>query len=314
MVNENKNIREEVLKALFQAEGETVSGMQLSSRFDISRTAIWKHINQLKTNGFTIESGAKGYVLLNPDDLLLPFCFSPRFQDRIYHFQELSSTMDQAKQSAKSAPHLSVVIAEHQLNGRGRLNREWVSSAGGLWFTLMLKPQTPPFSAYIYNFAASLSLAASLRILFELPVTVKWPNDLLLEGKKLCGLLSEMATKSDMVEYLNIGIGLNVNNHPGKSEPNAISIKDVLQRPVSRKTILETFLNDFQSRIESIDCHDIIQQWKQITSTIGTQVRIETLTDTFEGLAVDVNKSGALIIKDLDGKQQEIVYGDCFHN
>jgi BirA family transcriptional regulator, biotin operon repressor / biotin---[acetyl-CoA-carboxylase] ligase len=314
MVNENTNIKEEILKQLYCAKGETVSGISLSKNFKVSRTAIWKHITSLKKNGFDIESGSKGYVLLKHDDLLLPFCFNKKFQNRIFHFQKLESTMDQAKTLAKSsAPHLSVIIAENQSSGRGRMNRKWFSSKGGLWFTIILKPEIPPPLAYIYNFAASLSLAKSLRHLFDIDVHVKWPNDLLLNGKKLTGLLSEMTTRGDMVEYINIGIGINVNNEPKQYEPKAIALKDVLHKNVSRRLILETFLDEFETRIQNIDCKKTIEQWKEMTSTIGSNVRIETLKEIFEGRAIDVDESGALIIEDNTGKRQKIIYGDCFH-
>ncbi len=314
MVNEETNTKDSILKILFLAKGETVSGVRLSEMLKISRVAIWKHISSLKENGFDLESQPRGYALLNPDDLLLPFCFGPEFENRIFHFQELESTMDQAKLLAKSnAPHLSVVIAENQTLGRGRLNRKWFSSNGGLWFTLILKPQIPPILSYIYNFAASLCLSRTLNRLFDFDVKVKWPNDLLLNGQKLAGLLSEMETKGDMAEFVNIGIGLNINNEPRQYEPKAVSIKDILNREVSRRLILKTFLSDFEDQIQTIDCKTIIGLWKKQTSTIGSRVRIETNREVFEGLAVDVDETGALIIQDKTGEIKKIIYGDCFH-
>ena len=314
MVNENINTKEKILKSLYQAKGGTVSGTKLSSDFNISRTAIWKHISSLKKTGIDIESRSNGYILLNHKDLLLPFCFNENLQKKIFHFQELESTMDKAKILAKnSAPHLSVVIAEHQTMSRGRLNRKWFSSKGGLWFTIILKPATPPPFSYIYNFAASLSLVKSLKQLFNINVSVKWPNDLLLNGKKLTGLLSEMTTRGDMVEYINIGIGINVNNNPQKYEKKAIALKNVLNKKVSRRLILKTFLDHFENQIKEIDCHEIINQWKEVTSTIGSKVRVETIKDTFEGVAIDVDSTGALIIKDKNQKIKKIIYGDCFH-
>ena len=314
MVNENRNIKLDILRHLYFAEGKIVSGIELSKIFAVSRTAIWKHISSLKKSRYEIESGAKGYSLLNHDDFLLPFSFNKKFQNKIFHFQELESTMDKAKILAKkNADHLSVVIAENQNCGRGRLNRKWFSSKGGLWFTIILKPQIPPQLAFIYNFAASLSLSKSLKQLFNIKVYVKWPNDILLNGKKLTGLISEMETRGDMVEFINIGIGINVNNNPEQYEPKAISLKNVLKKKISRRLILETFLDDFENRIENIDCSKIIKQWKKMTSTIGSQVRVETLQDTFKGVAIDVDETGALIIKDKNGKKQKIIYGDCFH-
>ena len=314
MVNKEISIKDEILKILFLAKGETVSGVRLSEMLNISRVAVWKHISSLKEAGFGVESRPRGYVLLNPDDLLLPFCFKAGFQNRIFHFQELESTMDQAKVLARSqAPHLSVVIAENQTTGRGRLLRKWFSSRGGLWFTLILKPQLPPVMSYMYNFAASLCLSRTLNRLFDLDVKVKWPNDLLLNGQKLAGLLSEMETKGDMAEFINIGIGLNVNNEPREYEANAVSIKDILKKEVSRRLILETFLSDFEDQIQTPDAKTIIGLWKKQTSTIGSRVRIEPFGEIVEGLALDVDETGALVIRDKTGETKTIIYGDCFH-
>jgi len=314
MVNKEIHIKDEILKILFSAREETVSGVRLSEMLNISRVAVWKHISALKEAGFPIESRPRGYVLLNPDDLLLPFCFKAGFQNRIFHFQELESTMDQAKALARThAPHLSIVIAENQTASRGRLRRKWVSSKGGLWFTLILKPEIPAVMSYIYNFAASLCLSRTLNRLWDLDVKVKWPNDLLLNGQKLAGLLSEMETKGDMAEFINIGIGLNVNNDPRQSEANAVSIKDVLKKAVSRRLILETFLSDFEDRIQTLDPKTIMGLWKKQTSTISSRVRIETFGEISEGLALDVDEAGALILREDTGETKTIIYGDCFH-
>ncbi len=314
MVNEKENMKEQILKRLYAEPEKPVSGVQLSKMLEVSRVAVWKHIKALQALGIHIESGPSGYRLPQNHDLLLPICFEPPYRDRIFHFHELGSTMDKARELAKKeAPHLSLVIADNQTGGRGRLNRQWFSAQGGLWMTIILKPVIPPMMAYIFNFAASLSLSETLRFLYDLDVTVKWPNDLLLNGKKLAGLLSEMETRGDMVEFVNIGIGLNVNNDPQKKEPKAVSLGRALGKPVSRKAIVQMFLKNFEQRIDNVDPRQIIRQWKAVTSTIGSRVRIETLGDIFEGRALDVDDSGALIIETTNKKQEKIIYGDCFH-
>ncbi|MBA3012248.1 MAG: biotin--[acetyl-CoA-carboxylase] ligase [Proteobacteria bacterium] len=314
MVNQTNTKKETILKLLYKASGDTVSGVRISEATGISRVAVWKHISALKQSGVPIESRPNGYVLSRPEDLLFPFCFEKPFRERIHHFQEVNTTMDTAKALAREgAPHLSCVIAEHQTKGRGRLNREWVSAEGGLWFTLILRPPEPPHLVYIYNFAASLCLSKVLKQLFDLKVSVKWPNDLLLGGKKLAGMLSEMETRGDMVQFLVVGIGINVNNDPAHKEFNAVSLKNVLKKKVSRKHIMTQFLSEFQNRIQDINCPDIIDQWKKQTSTIGSRVRVETFDRIHEGKAVDVDETGALIIEDDRQQQQKIIYGDCFH-
>jgi len=237
MVNKIKDNKKIILELLYRASGDTLSGVKISEAVGISRVAVWKHIAALKQSGFSIDSGPNGYVLSNPGDLLLPFCFEPPVREQIHYFQEVETTMDTAKALAREgAPHLSCVIAEHQTKGRGRLNREWVSSGGGLWFTLILTPPEPPPLVYIYNFAASLSLSRVLNQLFDVDVSVKWPNDLLLGQEKLAGMLSEMETRGDMVQFLVMGIGINVNNDPSNEEFKAVSLKNVLKKDKMLKT------------------------------------------------------------------------------
>ncbi|MCF8090990.1 MAG: biotin--[acetyl-CoA-carboxylase] ligase [Desulfotignum sp.] len=314
MVNQIQNMRQKILAALYKENGGTVSGVQLSGITGISRVAVWKHINALKKEGFKIEPCPKGYFLPDPDDLLLPFCFDRPLSDRIFYFPQVATTMDKARELARQGvPHLSCVVAEHQTHGRGRLNRIWESGPGGLWFTLILVPDTPPPLAYLYNFAASLSLSLTLETLFGRDVRVKWPNDLLLNGKKLVGLLSEIETQADMIRFLLVGIGINVNNTPASDSFAAISLQQALGRPVSRKKILVEFLRQFTALTRDMDPAAIMGAWKKRTATIGARVRVETRHKTVEGMAMDVDDTGTLMVKDDNRQIHKIIYGDCFH-
>ena len=309
-------IKNQILKLLHRSPKAPLSGVKLSQQTGISRVGVWKHISALKENGFDIESGPKGYRLARPDDLLLPFCFEPHIAPRICHYPEIGSTMDQARSLAREgAHHLTCVVAENQTQGRGRLNRQWDSSRGGLWFTLILTPDVPPPMAYLYNFAASLSLSRTLNRLFDLDVRVKWPNDLLLEEKKLVGVLSEMETRADMLRFLLLGIGINANNPVSGQDyqHNAISLTQALGRPVSRREILSAFLTDFEAEIQDLNPHRIMAGWKTATATLGREVKIQTLKEVIQGRAVDVDRQGTLIVKDNQGNLREINYGDCFH-
>lgn len=307
--------RQKILHCLYQAGGQTLSGMKISQITGISRVAVWKHVKALKEAGLNILSRPAGYVLPHPDDLLLPICFPENLQGRMFHFQELESTMDQARALAREgAPHLSCIIAEHQKKSRGRLNRPWVSSRGGLWFTLILRPDLPPPLAWTFNFAASVCLSRVLNRMFGLDVRVKWPNDLLLDGEKLAGMLSEMETRADMVNFLLLGIGLNVNNEIGSESFRAVSLKTALGRDVPRKEILARFLTRFQEMTRDMDPARVIARWKTCTATLGTRVRVETRNQVFQGMARDVDDSGALIIETEDRQIRKIIYGDCFHS
>lgn len=313
-------MKEKIIELLRNTcSGTPLSGVEMSNQLGISRVAIWKHLKQLKERGYGIVATPKGYLLKGGEDLMMPLFFTKR-DDRIHLFKTLSSTMDKARELAREgAPHLSVVIAEEQSMGRGRLNRTWLSGKGGLWFTIILRPDLPPPLAFQVNFAASLTLARTLKSRYELPVSVKWPNDLLLDEKKLAGLLSEMETHGDMISFVNIGIGLNVNNTPEVGEPNSISIKSALEKSICRRELLSAFLDDFEKELmvlQSLKTYSVtlMEQWKQMTSTIGKDVRIETFGDIYRGVAVDVDLTGALIIREADGVEKKIIYGDCFHH
>lgn len=314
MVNETHSIKNKILQHLYLSEGLPVSGDIIGKSLGISRVAIWKQIRAMIETGYDIESSPKGYFLSNPEDPIFPCSFPEKYQSRIHYYPTVETTMDTARLLAQDpCAHMNVVVAEHQNHGRGRLNRKWFSSKGGLWFTLVLLPDLPPALSYIFNFAASVCLAKVIKQLFNINVSVKWPNDLLVDNQKLCGLLSEMETRADMVRFLNIGIGLNVNNSPKEYEPKAVSIKEILNRPVSRQTILTSFLEQFDTQIQNINIKEIMNEYKTHTSTIGRHVRIETFGKIHEGRAIDVDESGALIIQTPEGSHEKIIYGDCFY-
>lgn len=307
-------MKHKILQQLWAEPDQILSGVTLSRHLGISRVAVWKHMKQLIAAGHAIETSTRGYRLERPDDLLYPFCF-PKRKDQVHFFPELTSTMDEARElAAKDVPHFSVVATDHQTRGRGRLNRQWFSSRGGLWFTLILRPDLPPPLAFKVNFAASFSMATTINRLFGTDIRVKWPNDLLAGDKKVAGMLSEMETRGDMISFVNIGMGININNDPTPDEPRAVSLKSIVGTPLPRRRILGAFLDEMESLMPEIAGHDVITPWKEMTSTIGKTVTIETRSETFQGLAVDVDETGALIIRRDDGSEQRIIYGDCFHN
>lgn len=301
-----------ILKIL-RAENNVVSGEMLSGRLGVSRVSIWKHVRKLKELGYYIDSTAKGYRLISDPDALFPWEFGPR-EANIHYFDQVDSTMEIARDLArKGAPDFTVVIAGQQTKGRGRLKRAWVSSSGGLYFTIVLRPQIPPFISTRINFAAAMILARTLRRLFAVEAMVKWPNDILVADKKLVGMLSEMEAEADMVAFINIGLGINVNNDPTPKAPEASSLKQILGRQVSRRELLTEFLDEFENHIRHKTLDDVVSEWKQYTMTLNHYVKIVTTQKVFEGLAVDVDEDGALLLELADGSTQKVIYGDCFH-
>jgi BirA family biotin operon repressor/biotin-[acetyl-CoA-carboxylase] ligase len=304
--------KQKILNILKQSGG-AVSGEILSAELGVSRVAVWKHIQGLVQSGTSIDASPKGYRLIRDPDSLLPWEFDA-WQDRIHYFAETGSTMDEAMVLARqTCPDFTVVVAQRQTCGRGRMQRTWLSADGGLYFTVVVRPDIPMMLAGLVNLAAAIDMANVLRSLYQIDSCLKWPNDILVGNHKICGVLSQMEAEGDQVAHMNIGIGLNVNNAPETEEPIAISLKALLGRPVPRREILVAFLDAFEKRMLAFDPHDVIDEWKLNTVTLGRQVRVVTVKDRVEGTAVDVDSHGGLILRLADGNCQTVMVGDCFH-
>ena len=258
-------------------------------------------------------STPNGYRLIDSPDIPFPWEFADSGFNILY-YPELPSTMDTAKDLArKNCPDFTVVVAGRQTRGRGRLKRQWLSDDGGLYFTMVLRPDIPVLLSSRVNFLASLTLACVLRELFQIDAAVKWPNDILVDGYKISGMLSELEAETDRVLFINIGMGINVNNDPSVVEPGASSLKKITGGEISKKMLLARFLAEFEKRLKRAEFENVISEWKKYTVTLNRQVRIVTHKEVSEGLAVDVEHDGALVLELADGSHKKIVYGDCFH-
>jgi BirA family biotin operon repressor/biotin-[acetyl-CoA-carboxylase] ligase len=299
---------------LLRESGDVISGNALGTRLGSSRVAVWKHIQKLQEAGYDIESGPKGYRLRSAPDALYP-CEFPGREERVVYLDEATSTMDVAKELARrGSPAFTVVIAGRQTRGRGRLRRAWHSEVGGLYFTVILRPSIPLQWCSRVNFLASLTLASILREDLGIEAGLKWPNDILVHGCKLCGLLSEMEAEDDQVYFINVGIGLNANNDTPLVEPPAISLKTILGRKVCRRDLLLRFLDRLEENVNADDWDAVIPQWKRYSVTLQKPVRIVTDKKDTAGIAVDVDSSGALLVRQADGSVKAVMYGDCFLN
>ena len=298
---------------LLRTEGDTVSGEILSTALGISRTAVWKQIRKLQEFGYAIDASAMGYRLDGSPDTPLPWEFPGR-EETVHYFPEVSSTMDIARKLARDGcPPFSVVVADRQTKGRGRLQRSWHSEAGGLYFTVVLRPSLPPLMSARVSFCAALVLVLTLENHFDVAAAVKWPNDILVKERKLAGMLSEMEGETDRIAYVNVGIGLNVNNDPSGVAAIATTLKKILGRPVSRIRLLQAYLEALEVRLATIEEADVIAEWKAHSVTLGRRVEIVTQRETVAGMAVDVDENGSLILQLDDGSCKTVIYGDCFH-
>lgn len=304
-------MKAEILNIL-RTQGTVVSGEQLSQTLGISRVSIWKHIQKLRAYGYRIEATAKGYCLAEAPDALFPWEFHGR-SDRIAYYPAIGSTMEVAKTMARDGcVPMTVVVAEKQTSGRGRLQRKWFSDPGGLYFTMVLRPSVPVLESFKISFLASVTMAGLLQRMFDIDARVKWPNDILVDGAKLCGMLAEMEAETDRVIFLNIGMGINVNNDPRPMEPTAVSLKALLGRDISRREVLAAYLDAFEERLAQIDLDHVVGEWKKHTMTIGKAVRVVASNSEICGVAEDVDDSGALLVRQDDGTINRVIYGDCF--
>jgi len=305
-------ISKQILKT-FRDHGGYFSGEILSKQLGVSRVSIWKHIRNLKDHGYVIRSSPRGYRLVSSPDLLLPYEF-PGLEQRIHYFTEIGSTMDVARELARNgAEEGTIVIAEAQTRGRGRLSREWLSPKGGIYFTLVLRPKVSPAYASRINLMASVAVATTIGKLLGLKADLKWPNDVLIEKKKVCGILAEMNAEMDVVNFVNLGIGINANTTIPQFEETATSLKHALGKIINRKEFLNALLMELERRQPLLMKADLIEEWKEFSGTLNKDVRIIAPGEVIIGQAIDVDTTGALIIKERGGSLKKAVAGDCIH-
>jgi len=305
-------MKRQILKALRECS-DYLSGETLSEQLGISRVSVWKHIRSLKKDGYVIEASPRGYRLVSYPDLLLPYEF-PGLEQRIHYFPEIGSTMDAARELAKKGVgEGTIVIAEAQAHGRGRLSREWLSPKGGIYFTLILRPSISPAYAPRINLMASVAVATTIRKLFGLNAELKWPNDVLIGGRKVCGILAEMDAEMDVVNFVNVGIGINANASVPQFEKTATSLKDALGREISRKEFLSVLLMEIERRQALLMEADLLDEWKKLSGTLNKYVRILSPGEVIVGRAIDIDTTGALIIRKRNGSLKKALAGDCIH-
>jgi len=304
--------KEKIYTILKEAKS-IVSGEKISTILGISRVSVWKHIKGMVQSDIPVISTSRGYRLEQDPDSMLPWEFGI-WQDRIHHFRELPSTMEEAAALARQGcPDFTVVVAEKQTRGRGRMERVWSSDRGGLYFTVIVRPDIPAALASLVNLAAAVEMADLLRVSYNIQASLKWPNDILVNRAKICGILSQMETEGEDIANLRVGVGLNVNNSPEKREPGAVSLKTLAGQPHQRREILIAFLNKLKKRLKDFNPEALIADWKSNNITIGRQVTVATFKNTVTGKALDIDSYGGLILQKADGSKETVLHGDCFH-
>ncbi len=305
--------------------GETLTGEWMCGQLGITRAAVWKKIEGLREAGWEIESCGKRGYRLQAGDRLEPVLWQRNLKTRRYGQSGLTevrfdpvcaSTNLTAKQMALSgAADGSLALCERQTAGRGRLGRTWVSESGaGLWQSALLRPKLPPDQAPCLTFAAAMAMAQALESLGIRGVQIKWPNDLVLNGKKIAGILNEVSCDMDSVEYVVLGVGLNVARAavPPELRESAGSLED-LGVPPLRRDILCAYLEKLEDLVvclESRGMAGLMADYRAVSCTLGRQVRVVGPAGEFLGEAVDMDPAGALLVRDETGSLRRVMAGD----
>lgn len=318
----NNNMKDAILK-LLKNNSEYLSGEEISNILGVSRTAIWKHIRTLKREGYGIESQTKlGYRLFRVPDRLYPeeikeYLKTAKIGRIILYDETVDSTNITAKGIAeKGFEEGTVVVAEVQTAGKGRLGRGWHSPHGtGIWMSVMVKPTIIPMDAPKITLLTAVSVAQAVWQELGIKPGIKWPNDILMQGKKVCGILTEIKADMDRIHYIIVGIGINVNDHEFPSEIGEIatSLKMETGIDINRAKMAAAVLNNWEenyqeflqrgfSRIKSV--------WKEYSVNLRAEVTVHTLKDTIQGRAVDIDDEGMLLVEDTGGTIHKIVAGD----
>jgi BirA family biotin operon repressor/biotin-[acetyl-CoA-carboxylase] ligase len=311
-----------VLQVL-RGAADPISGERLAARLGLSRAAVWKRVHRLKAQGYAIEgSPRRGYRLLAVPDKLLPGevlqgLKTRRFTGPVHHFETLNSTNDLAKElAAQGAPEGTMVVAETQTGGRGRLGREWDSPPGvGLYVSLVLRPMLPPMELPQITLTTAVAVVRAVRRVAGLAPGIKWPNDLLVNGKKLAGILTEMETESDRIRHVVVGLGLNVNNpaFPPELAVTATSLALTAGGTFSRVELLKAWLEEFEDlydRFLNQRFPEILEEWKAAAVTLGRTVTVRQGPREISGQALDVAPDGALLLRTAGGEIVRVTSGE----
>ncbi|WP_306052373.1 biotin--[acetyl-CoA-carboxylase] ligase [Natronococcus wangiae] len=292
-----------------------VSGPDVADSLEVSRAAVWKHIEALREAGFEIESGPTGYELTGVAAYNGPAVeYGLEAPFSVDYHDSLGSTNDRARELATDGAADVVVLADEQTGGRGRLERKWSSPPGGVWLSVVSRPAVAPARAPLYTLAASVATARAAREA-GVDARIKWPNDVVVpvgdDGsyRKLAGILTEMEGETDRIEWLVVGVGLNANVDADALPPEATSVR-AETGDVDRRAFVQRLLEEFD-RYQG-DLEAVVPAWRDLALTLGQRVRVDRPSGEIVGEAVDVTDSGALVV-DTGGERVTVSAGDCEH-
>ena len=318
-------MRKSILNMLRNNANEYLSGEEISRQLSVSRTAIWKHMQTLKQSGYEIEAHPRqGYRLRSVPDRLLPDEIRDSLQTtmlgqhEIYYFDDIDSTNNEAKKQANLGCHEgAIVLSEAQNNGRGRIARSWFSPFGkGIWLSLILKPPFLPSDAPKCTLLAAVAVTKAIRSITKVQCGIKWPNDILYKGKKIVGILTEMNAEMDAINYIVIGMGINVNidqdEFPEELRAIATSLSQASGQPIARLTLLQAILEELETEYNKVIQYgfsQMLDEWRQLSVTLGQTVDALGGSRQFSGVAIDIDQDGTLLVQ-TEEKIERIIAGD----
>lgn len=316
-------MRNEILDYFRKADGNFVSGQQISKDLHVSRTAIWKHINVLKERGYIFESSTrKGYRLIYAPNLLTPLeidsaLHTETFGRHVVYLESTQSTNEEAKKIAREgAEEGTIVVAEEQITGHGRLARGFYSPfAKGIWFSLILRPKFFPMEASKCTLLAAVGVCRGIRRMGLADAGIKWPNDILVHGKKLVGILTLMSASMEKIDYIIMGIGINTgikkNEFPEDFREGATSFLNEGIN-VSRKDLLAAILGELEkeySIAQNEGFDKVLDDWRALSVSLGQEVRVIFGDDSYTGKAVDIDRDGCLLVN-TGSEVKRVIAGD----
>ena len=316
--------RDMLIKLLAKHGNMYISGQELSEQLNISRTAIWKHMNELKKDGYEFESAPKkGYRLVRApeayNETTIKWGLTTNWLGKNLHFKEsMDSTQNLAHELAKKqAPHGTVIIANEQTEARGRLERPYESRQGGIWMSVILRPPMAPYQASQFTLFTSVILTEVLSEITKLPIEIKWPNDLFVHDQKLSGILTEMSGELDSIEYLIIGIGINVNQEANqfsddvreKATSLLIETGEIWDRTTIVQRLLKTMEEQYEHYVQQ-GFNSYKEKWSKRAYKKNEVITIQSQNETFQATLAGIDENGALLVQRENGPLIPIYSGE----
>ena len=314
--------KDQILNVFYKKKGDYISLEDIATEIDISKTEISDEIQSLIEEGYPIDTLKSGYRL-NKTNIVLPYEIRSNLQTnymgkKIYFFKEVDSTNLVAKKLAnEGAAEGTIVIAGKQRRGKGSRGKKWISPSGGVWMTIILRPDVEPNKAPQLTLVTGVAVAETLIQELGLDVEIKWPNDILIDNKKVSGILTEVKTNIIGVEYVLVGIGIDLKiDIPPELRDTATSLQAELEREIRGAELIQKFLQNFEDNYNEFKADNfpyILNKWRRLSGTVGKYVELRRKGGVIRGEAIGISKNGRLVLEMDNGNLRKVISGECTH-